>query len=153
MGRVAEREEQANRDGLCIDLGKRREVERTNDTLRADALVDPEAALERNEWLRMALAQPVEVRSVLSPQVERCSNPLVATNAVRAPLRSRRAFVATVVPCVNRSISAASTARTAARTDSSCLAAVGTLAVRTRPSSIRTASVNVPPISTPRIRT
>ena len=32
-----------------------------------------------------------------------CSKPAVATKAVRAPFRSSSAFVATVVPCVNRS--------------------------------------------------
>ena len=41
----------------------------------------------------------------------------------------------------------------AASTDSSWRAAVGTLAVDTRPSSTRTASVNVPPTSTPRMPT
>src|SRR3954468_10355337 len=73
--------------------------------------------------------------------------------AVRAPRRSSSAFVATVVPCANRSTPSAPTARDAASTDSSCLAAVRTLAVRTVPPSTRTASVNVPPTSTPRIAT
>ena len=45
------------------------------------------------------------------------------------------------------------TARAAASTDSSCRAPVGTLAVRIRPSSTSTASVKVPPTSTPRIAT
>src|SRR5438067_3141488 len=45
------------------------------------------------------------------------------------------------------------TARAAASTDSSCRGAVGTLAVRIRPSSTSTASVKVPPTSTPRIAT
>src|SRR4029077_5680934 len=62
-------------------------------------------------------------------------------------------FVATVVPCAKRSTPFAPTARTAARTDSSWRAAVGTFAVRTRPPSRSTASVNVPPTSTPRIAT
>src|SRR4029077_11146004 len=62
-------------------------------------------------------------------------------------------FVATVVPCAKRSTPFAPTARTAARTDSSWRAAVGTFAVRTVPPSTRTASVNVPPTSTPRIAT
>ena len=73
------------------------------------------------------------------------------TNAVRAPLRSSSAFVATVVPCAKRSTSFAPAALAAASTDSSCLRAVRTLPVETRPSSSRTASVNVPPTSTPRI--
>ena len=62
--------------------------------------------------------------------------------------------MATVVPCAKRVTPApAPTARAAASTDSSCRAAVGTLAVRIRPSSTSTASVNVPPTSTPRIAT
>ncbi len=59
-----------------------------------------------------------------------------------------------VVPCVNRSTSAAgrapSTAPTAATTDSSWPATVGTFAVVSSPSASSTASVNVPPTSTPR---
>src|SRR6185437_5741609 len=59
-----------------------------------------------------------------------------------------------VVPCAKRVNPApAPTSRAAASTDSSCRAAVGTLAVRIRPSSRSTASVNVPPTSTPRIAT
>src|SRR5207244_6250646 len=59
-----------------------------------------------------------------------------------------------VVPCAKRvSPAPAPTTRAAASTDSSCCAAVGTLAVRIRPSSTSTASVNVPPTSTPRIAT
>src|SRR5205085_10816435 len=83
----------------------------------------------------------------------RCSKPALVTNAVRAPRRSSSAFVATVVPCAKRSTSCAPTAAAAASTDSSCRRAVGTFAVRTRPPSSRTASVNVPPTSTPRIAT
>ena len=78
-------------------------------------------------------------------------SPRSSTNAVRAPLRSSSAFVATVVPCVKRSTPAAPTACAAATTDSSWRAAVGTFAVRSSPSSRRTASVNVPPTSTPRM--
>ncbi len=62
--------------------------------------------------------------------------------------------MATVVPCAKRLTAApAPTARAAASTDSSCRGAVGTLAVRIKPSSTSTASVNVPPTSTPRIAT
>src|SRR3954470_371368 len=74
-------------------------------------------------------------------------------NAVRAPRRSRSAFVAMVVPCAKRSTSVAPTRRAAASTDSSCRAAVGTFAVRTVAPSTSTASVKVPPTSTPRIAT
>src|SRR5262249_5811747 len=84
----------------------------------------------------------------------RCSKPALPMYAVRAPRRSRSAFVATVVPCAKRSSSApAPTARAAPTTDSSCPAAVRTFAVRIRPSSRSTASVKVPPTSTPRIAT
>src|SRR3954466_2328444 len=82
-----------------------------------------------------------------------CSKPSVATKAVRAPLCSSKALVATVVPCVKRSTRSAPTARAAASTDSSCRAAVGTLAVRISPSRKKTASVNVPPTSMPSTRT
>src|SRR5438094_6254766 len=47
----------------------------------------------------------------------------------------------------------APTARAAASTDSSCRSAVGTFAVRISVPSSSTASVNVPPTSTPRIAT
>src|SRR3954454_16447268 len=73
---------------------------------------------------------------------------------MRAPRRSSSALVATVVPCANRvSPVPAPTARAAATTDSSCLGAVGTLAVRIRPPSTSTASVKVPPTSAPRMAT
>src|SRR6478672_8889351 len=50
-------------------------------------------------------------------------------------------------------MSVAPTARAAASTDSSCRTAVGTFVVRTESPSTSTASVNVPPTSTPRIAT
>src|SRR5262245_31476108 len=81
-----------------------------------------------------------------------CSKPAFVTKAVRAPLRSRSAFVAIVVPCVKRSTSSAATASAAATTDSCCSLAVGTFATRTSPSETSTASVNVPPTSTPSTR-
>ena len=71
----------------------------------------------------------------------------------RAPLRSSSAFVAIVVPCEKRSTPSAPTAAAAASTDSSCSRAVGTFAVTKRSPSSSTASVNVPPTSTPRITT
>src|SRR5581483_7980326 len=83
----------------------------------------------------------------------RCSKPAFPTYAVRPPRRSSSAFVAVVVPCANRSTRSAPTARAAATTDISCRSAVGTFAVRMRPPSRSTASVNVPPTSTPRIAT
>ncbi len=77
------------------------------------------------------------------------------TKAVRAPLRSRSAFVAIVVPCVKRSsgTSAAPTSVAALTTECSCARTVGTFAVRSSPSARSTASVKVPPTSIPRIAT
>src|SRR5262252_3751582 len=79
--------------------------------------------------------------------------PSVVTNAVLAPLRSIRAFVARVVPCTNTETSdggspaAASTRRIPSRTPTSGAAVVSTLAV-SRPAGLsRTTSVNVPPMS------
>src|SRR6516164_6550985 len=79
--------------------------------------------------------------------------PSVVTNAVLAPLRSIRAFVARVVPCTKTETSdggspaAASTRRTPSRTPTSGAAVVSTLAV-SRPAGLsRTTSVNVPPMS------
>ena len=76
-----------------------------DDAIRADPLAHTETALERDERLRMVDVEPVEMRTILPPQVEQVLEASVATNAVRAPLRSSSAFVATVVPCVKRSTS------------------------------------------------
>ena len=59
---------------------------------------DADAALERDERLGVRRAQPVEVRASLPAEVQQVLEPRGATNAVRAPLRSSSAFVATVVP-------------------------------------------------------
>src|SRR5579863_448993 len=82
--------------------------------------------------------------------------PSVAINAVRAVLPSSSALVATVIPCAKRSTSPASTpapsstARTAAITPRDCSAGVvGTFAVCTVAAPTSTASVKVPPTSTP----
>src|SRR5687768_10485935 len=75
--------------------------------------------------------------------------------AVRAPLRSRRAFVATVMPWARATTAPASTseASMAFITPSDwSLGVEGTLAVRILPSPSATRSVNVPPTSTPRRR-
>ncbi len=84
-------------------------------------------------------------------------NPSVAMNAVRAPRPSSSALVATVIPWENSATALASaparssTARTAARTPSDWSSGVvGALAVIRRPSTASTASVKVPPTSTPR---
>jgi hypothetical protein len=101
----------------------------------------------------MVGAEPVEMRAVLAPQVQHVLEPGRRDERVRAPFRSRSAFVAIVVPCVKRHASSAPTARAAATTESSWRAWVGSFAVRSSPSSKRTASVNVPPTSIPRIFT
>ena len=88
-------------------------------------------------------------------------NPAVAISAVRAPRPCSSAFVATVMPCANPVTSPgsaparASTAPTAASTPrASSAGVVGTLTECMTPSSpTSTASVNVPPTSTPRIIT
>src|SRR6266550_7969738 len=76
----------------------------------------------------------------------RSSNPAVVTKTVRAPLRSRIAFVATVVPCAMPTAPSScipwTTARDGSRVD-------GTFAVTTSRPRNPTKSVNVPPTSTP----
>src|SRR5918998_787790 len=78
--------------------------------------------------------------------------PAVVMRAVLAPLRSRRAFVATVMPWARATTAPASTceASIAFITPSDWSPGVdGTLAVRIPPSPSATRSVNVPPTSTP----
>ena len=76
VARVAEREEEADGDGLGVDLGQRLEVERPQHALRPDPLVDSKAALQRNERLGMVLAEPVQVRPRLPAQVEQVLEPV-----------------------------------------------------------------------------
>src|SRR4051812_3876648 len=85
------------------------------------------------------------------------SKPSVATNTVLAPLPSSSALVAAVVPCANVSTPSAdspafsSTALTASSTPSDWSSGVvGAFAVTSRPPTASTASVKVPPTSTPR---
>ena len=68
--RIAEREQQADRDGLGVHLCERAEIELLQHALRPDPLAHAEAALERHERLGMVGAQAVEVGPVLSTQVE-----------------------------------------------------------------------------------
>ncbi len=77
--------------------------------------------------------------------------PSVVTSAVRAPLRSSSALVATVEPCATVAplTGPMPAASSAAITPSDWSAVVGTLAVTIRPSTRATRSVNVPPTSTP----
>src|ERR671913_749438 len=80
-------------------------------------------------------------------------NPSVVTSAVRAPRRSSRAFVATVMPWASAARAPASTPEAPMAfitpTDWSC-GVEGTFAVTSVPSERTTRSVNVPPTSTPR---
>jgi hypothetical protein len=67
---VAKREEEADRHGLRIERRQRPQVERLDDALRPDALVDADTALQRHQRLGMLLAQAVEVRPRLAAEVE-----------------------------------------------------------------------------------
>ena len=107
---------------------------------RLELAVGPDAAVARRGSARAGRAAPAArrtagrgARASAGAGAGGARSPAFATNAVRAPRRSSSAFVATVVPCAKRSTPAAPTARAAASTDSSCRAAVGTFAVRTRP--------------------
>ena len=152
MRRIAKREQETDGDRVDVaDVGNL--SERLELTRRAEPPAHPVAALERNERLGMLRTQPVQMRARLPAQVQEMLEAALPTYAVRPPRRSSSAFVAVVVPCAKRSTSRAPTARAAATTDSSWRSAVGTFAVRTRPPSSSTASVNVPPTSTPRIAT
>jgi hypothetical protein len=72
---VAEREEQAHRDRLGVELGQRVEVELLEHTVGPDPLAHADAALERDERLRVRFAEPVEVRARLPPQVQEMLEP------------------------------------------------------------------------------
>src|SRR5581483_8757069 len=78
--------------------------------------------------------------------------PSVVSSAVRAPRRSSRAFVATVVPWAKTATSPPSTP-TPSRADRTptdwSLVVDGTFATRSSPLTTATRSVNVPPTSTP----
>ena len=67
---VAEREEQADRDRLGVELGQRAQVERLEHALGPDPLSHAVTALERDERLGVLGAQPVEVRPRLPAQVQ-----------------------------------------------------------------------------------
>jgi hypothetical protein len=73
---VAEREEQADGDCVSIDLGQGLEVEWAQHPLGPDALGNCDAALQRHERLGVVLAEPVEVRPRLAPQMEDVLEPL-----------------------------------------------------------------------------
>ncbi len=67
---VPEREEEADGDRLCVELGKRREIERLQLAVPPDATAHADRALERNERLRMLGARPVEMGASLPSQVK-----------------------------------------------------------------------------------
>src|SRR5207302_685780 len=68
--RLAEREEQADRYGVGLDLRQGAQVELTQDPVRPDPLLDAEAALEGDERLRMLRAGSIEVRAGLAAEME-----------------------------------------------------------------------------------
>src|SRR5581483_9336317 len=68
---VAEREEQADRDRLRVaDVRNRAEIERLQLAVRAETPTHAEAALERDERLRVRLAESIQVCARLAAQVE-----------------------------------------------------------------------------------
>ena len=69
--RVAEGEEQAYGDRLGVEVGHGREVERRDQAVRPDPFLDADAVLERDERLGMVEVEPVEVRAVLSAQMQK----------------------------------------------------------------------------------
>ena len=154
--RIAEGEEQAHRHRLGVaDLRQRLELERLELAVRPEPPHDAVTVAELDDRLGMrartagrdapasAAADGGDARTRRS---RRTPSARRAARGARSSRPSSRARTA-------RASLAAPTARAAASTDSSCRAAVGTFAIRTRPSSTSTASVNVPPTSTPRIAT
>ena len=102
--RVAVRVEQADRDRLGVELRQRVEVERLELAVRA------RSARARRSSARAARAAPDAPRTAgrgargsAAAGGAGARSRRSSTNAVRAPLRSSSAFVATVVPCVKRS--------------------------------------------------
>ena len=71
VARIPKREEQGDRHGLHVDLRQGAEIELLEHTFRADALAHAVAALQRDERIRMALAEPVEMRPGLTAEVQK----------------------------------------------------------------------------------
>ena len=65
--RVAEREQQADGNGLRVHVRKRRQIERHEHALRPDSLPDAVTAIERDERRGQLVAEPVEVGPGLPP--------------------------------------------------------------------------------------
>ena len=74
---VAEREERADRDRLdpLVEPGQRLELERLQHALGPDPLAHAVAALERDERLRMRLAEAVEMGAILAAEVQQVLEP------------------------------------------------------------------------------
>ena len=90
--RIAEREEQADRNRLGVaDVRQRREIERLQLAVGPEPPAHAVAALERDERLRMLLAEPVQMRPRLPPEVQQVLEPGVADvrGACAAPLEQR----------------------------------------------------------------
>ena len=102
---IAEREEQADGDRLGVERaaasrGRAARSSPSGPTRPRDA----EAALERDERLAGARRRAGRgARASCRRRCSRCSNPAVATNAVRAPLPLEQRVRGDVVPCANRS--------------------------------------------------
>ena len=74
--RVPESEEQADGDRLGVDVGERLERERGDDPVGPDPLAHADAALERDERLRLVDLEAVEMSAVLAAQIEEVLEPL-----------------------------------------------------------------------------
>ena len=92
VSRVAEREEQADGDSLCVaDVRQGREIERLELAVGAEAPLHAVAALERHERLGLRRAQPIQMRTRLASQVQQVLEAGVADEgrACAAPLEQR----------------------------------------------------------------
>ncbi len=67
--------EETDRDRLGVDLPERLELERRHLSLGLHPPAHADAALERDEWLGMGRAQPVEMRAVLPAKVQEMLEP------------------------------------------------------------------------------
>ena len=70
VGRVAEREQRADRYRFSVDVRQRVELERHEHPVRPHPLAHAVAVPESNERLGMLGTQPVEVRAVLPAQMK-----------------------------------------------------------------------------------
>jgi hypothetical protein len=68
---VAKREEEADRNRLGVERGKRRELERLENALGPDSLPHAEAPLERDQRLRIRLTEAIEVSPRLPSEMKK----------------------------------------------------------------------------------